>query len=155
MPAGSVLRGDFVFAIMLVMRCGRRILLDRVNATKPPGVQERDEADLGTQVFRISGDRAQDLGAGAKQDVVKRFLILVGKRRDRFGQSKDHMEVLDLGEQFGLAVFKPLGAGKRLTLGTMPIPARNGVHSITCLMGSFVLWGEEYPERARRGLRPP
>jgi hypothetical protein len=35
MPAGSVLRGDFVFAIMLVMRCGRRILLDRVNATKP------------------------------------------------------------------------------------------------------------------------
>jgi MFS family permease len=35
MPAGSVLRGDFVFAIMLVERCGRRILLDRVNATKP------------------------------------------------------------------------------------------------------------------------
>jgi hypothetical protein len=34
------------------------------------------------------------------------------------------MEVLDLGKQFGLAVFKPLGAGKRLTLGTMPIPAR-------------------------------
>src|SRR5258707_15220357 len=37
MPAGSVLCGDFVFAIMLVMRCGRRILLDRVNATKPAG----------------------------------------------------------------------------------------------------------------------
>jgi hypothetical protein len=35
MPAGGVLRGDFVFAIMLVMRCGRRILVDRVNATKP------------------------------------------------------------------------------------------------------------------------
>ena len=35
MPAGSVLRGDFVFAIILVIRCGRRILLDRVNATKP------------------------------------------------------------------------------------------------------------------------
>jgi hypothetical protein len=35
MPAGSVLRGDFVFAIMRVMRCGRRILLDHVNATKP------------------------------------------------------------------------------------------------------------------------
>jgi hypothetical protein len=35
MPAGSVLHGVFVFAIMLVMRCGRRILLDRVSPTKP------------------------------------------------------------------------------------------------------------------------
>jgi hypothetical protein len=33
MPTGTVLRGDFVFAIMLVMRRGRRILLDRANAT--------------------------------------------------------------------------------------------------------------------------
>src|ERR1700694_3611964 len=90
----------------------------------PPGVQERDEADFGTQVFRISGDRAQGLGACAKQDVVKRFLILVGKRRDRFGEGKDHMEVLDLGEQFGLAVFKPLRAGKRLAPGTMSVSAR-------------------------------
>jgi hypothetical protein len=87
-------------------------------------VQERDKADFGTQVFRISGDGAKGFGAGAKQDVVKRFLILVGKRRDRFGNRKDHMEVLDLAKQFGLAVFKPLRAGKRLTLGTMPIPAR-------------------------------
>ncbi|WP_433696511.1 hypothetical protein [Paraburkholderia phenoliruptrix] len=39
MPAGSVLRGVFVFAIMLVMRCGRRILLDCVNATKPSALQ--------------------------------------------------------------------------------------------------------------------
>jgi len=29
------LHGVFVFVIMLVMRCRRRILLDRVNATKP------------------------------------------------------------------------------------------------------------------------
>ncbi|MFM0394870.1 DUF3331 domain-containing protein [Paraburkholderia phytofirmans] len=29
------MRGEFVFTIMLVMRCSRRILLDRVNATKP------------------------------------------------------------------------------------------------------------------------
>jgi hypothetical protein len=34
------------------------------------------------------------------------------------------MEVLDLGEQFGLAVFKPLGAGKRLAPGTMAITTR-------------------------------
>jgi ribA/ribD-fused uncharacterized protein len=35
MPAGSVLRGVFVFAIMLVVRCSSTILLDHVNATKP------------------------------------------------------------------------------------------------------------------------
>jgi hypothetical protein len=96
----------------------------------PPGVQDRDEADLGTQVFRISGDRAQGLGTGAKQDVVEGFLVVVGKCGDRFGESKDRMEVLDLGKQFGLAVFKPLGAGKRLAPGTMAIATRNGVHSI-------------------------
>jgi hypothetical protein len=34
------------------------------------------------------------------------------------------MEVLDRGEQFGLTVFEPLRAGKRLAPGTMPISAR-------------------------------
>jgi hypothetical protein len=48
----------------------------------PPGVKERDEADLGTQVFRIGGDRAQGFGTGAEQDVVKRFLVPVGDRCD-------------------------------------------------------------------------
>jgi hypothetical protein len=40
----------------------------------PPGVRDRDEADLGAKVFGIGGDRAQGLGAGAEQDVVERFL---------------------------------------------------------------------------------
>jgi len=31
----------------------------------PKGMQDRDEADLGTQVFRIGGDRAQGFGASA------------------------------------------------------------------------------------------
>jgi hypothetical protein len=87
-------------------------------------VQERDEADLGAEVFRISGDRSQGLGAGAKQDVVRRFLVLIGDVRDPLGNGKDHMEILDCWEQFGLAVFEPLRTGKRLALGTMPISAR-------------------------------
>ena len=32
-----------------------------------PGVQHRDEADLGAQVFRVGGDRAQRLGGGPEQ----------------------------------------------------------------------------------------
>ena len=61
----------------------------------PPGVQERDKADFGTRVFRISGDRAKGFGAGAKQDVVKRFLILVGKRGDLCGDAEDHMKIFN------------------------------------------------------------
>src|ERR1700710_1248054 len=37
----------------------------------PPGVQERDEADLSAEMFRIGSDRAQGFGAGAEQDVVE------------------------------------------------------------------------------------
>ena len=34
------------------------------------------------------------------------------------------MELLDVGEQFGLPVFQPLRSGERLALGTMAISAR-------------------------------
>jgi hypothetical protein len=63
-------------------------------------VHECDEVYLGAEVFRISGDRAQGLGAGAKQEVVNRLLVLVGDVHDRLGNGKDHMEVLNRGKQF-------------------------------------------------------
>jgi hypothetical protein len=37
----------------------------------PPRVQDRYEADLGAQMFGVGGDRAQRLGAGAKQQIVE------------------------------------------------------------------------------------
>src|SRR5258708_19578037 len=37
----------------------------------PPGVQDRDEADLGTQVFPITGDLAHGLATRAKQALVE------------------------------------------------------------------------------------
>lgn len=64
----------------------------------PPRVQDREEADLRAQVLRIGGDRAQRLGAGAKQDVIEHLLVLVRERRDGLGQREDDMEILDLGE---------------------------------------------------------
>jgi hypothetical protein len=45
------------------------------------------------------------------------------------------VEVLGI-EHFGFALVNPGGTGETLTLGTMAISARNGVHSVTCHMGS-------------------
>ncbi len=64
----------------------------------PPCMQDRDEADVCSQVFGIGGDRAQRVGTGSKQDVIERLLVLVGERRDRLGESKDDMEVFNFGK---------------------------------------------------------
>ena len=53
-----------------------------------PGVQHREEADLGAQVLGVGGDRAQRLGGGAEQHVVDDGLVLVGDRGERCGRVK-------------------------------------------------------------------
>ena len=72
-----------------------------------PGMEYGDEANLGAQVLRSSGDRAQGLGGGVKQYVVDHGFILIRDRGDRLGQRKDHMEVFN-GNKVGLAIFQPL-----------------------------------------------
>jgi hypothetical protein len=49
---------------------------------------------------------------------------------------KDDMEVVG-GEKFSLSRRHPPFAGLRLALRTVPVAARNGEISITCLMGSI------------------
>jgi hypothetical protein len=90
----------------------------------PPRVQDRDETDLRAQVFRVGGNRAQRRGAGAKQQIVEHLLVLVRERGNGLRKREDHMEILDLGQQFSLPVFEPLRAGERLALGTMAIATR-------------------------------
>ena len=90
----------------------------------PPRVQDRDEADFGTEMSGVGRDRAQRLGAGAKQHVVEHAFVLVRESRDGFGKREDDMEVLGLGKQLGLPAFKPLRAGERLALWAMSIAAR-------------------------------
>ena len=40
-----------------------------------PGVEGADDADLGSQVFRIGGDFEQGLSAGGEQQIVKQSWI--------------------------------------------------------------------------------
>jgi hypothetical protein len=69
-----------------------------------PGVQNRHEADVGTQVLGISRDLEEGLGGGAKQQAVNQNLILQGQGGQKVGQSEDDMKVGD-GQQFGGALF--------------------------------------------------
>jgi hypothetical protein len=55
-------------------------------------------------------------------------------------QREDDVEVRH-GQQFSRARGQPFCARVPLALRAVPIAACNGVHSITCLMGSFSLWG--------------
>ena len=43
-----------------------------------PGVQDRQESDLGPEMLRIGGDLLQGLGGGAEQKAVDLPLILKG-----------------------------------------------------------------------------
>ena len=87
-----------------------------------PGVKHGKEAELGAEVLGVGRDGAQGLGRGAEQDAVDDWLVLAGDVGDLFRHGKDHVEI-GRGQQFGSAVFEPLGAGQRLALRAMAIAA--------------------------------
>ena len=89
----------------------------------PPGVQDREKANLRAQVFGIGSDGAQCLGCSLEEDVVDHLLVLVNDRGDFVRNSEDDVEVFAV-EKFGLAMFDPLGARQRLALWAMPVSAR-------------------------------
>ena len=70
----------------------------------------------------ISSYGAQGFGRGLEEDVVYHFLVLVSDCGNLVRHREDDVEVLAV-EKFRLAVFYPLCAGQRLTLGTMAISA--------------------------------
>jgi hypothetical protein len=85
-----------------------------------PGMEQDNEANLGSQVLGSRCDRAQGLGGGVKQDVVDHGLILIRNRGDRLRQRKDDMEVFN-GKEVGLAIFQPLRTDQGLAFRTVPI----------------------------------
>jgi hypothetical protein len=87
-----------------------------------PGVEHGDETDLGPEVLRVGGDRAQGLGGGAEQNAVDHLLILEGDLGHRRRQREDDMEIRHR-QQLGLARGEPFGAGLALALRAMPVAA--------------------------------
>jgi hypothetical protein len=74
-------------------------------------------------VLWIGCDRLKSFGRSPKQQTIHLSFVLQSQSREWFRQSENHMEVIAL-QQFGLTLLKPLRAGQRLALGTMPIGAR-------------------------------
>ena len=88
-----------------------------------PGVEDGEEADLGAEVARVGGDRAERVGDGPEEQTVDDGLVLRGDLGDGRGHGEDDVEVLG-GQQVRAAPFKPLGARQRLAGRTVAVAAR-------------------------------
>ena len=88
-----------------------------------PGMEYGEHSDAGTEMAWISGDLQQGLGGGAKQQVVEQALIAECKRCQLLRQGEDHVRI-GHRQQAGRLSGEPAIASCGLTLGTMPVAAR-------------------------------
>ena len=58
-----------------------------------PGVQNRQEPDLGPEVLRIKSDLPQGLGGGLEQNPVDPPRVLQGDWAERRRERKDNMKI--------------------------------------------------------------
>ena len=58
-----------------------------------PGMKDRNDADLGAEMFGVGGDRAQCRGHCLEQDGVNCGLVLERDLGDRCRQCEDDMEI--------------------------------------------------------------
>ena len=88
----------------------------------PPGVEDGEEADMGTEMLWIGGDGDQRFGGGAKEHVVDSFLVLQGNASELVGESEHDVEIL-YRQQFVFALLEPAGVVEPLALGTVAVAA--------------------------------
>jgi hypothetical protein len=60
-----------------------------------PGVQHRDEADLGAEMLLVGGDRAKRRCRGREEDALDDALVLQCDAREFLRHREHHVEVLD------------------------------------------------------------
>ena len=89
----------------------------------PPGMQNADDTNLSSQVFRIGCDFQQGLCAGGEQQIVKQTRVFQGQHIEFVGHGEHDMEIAG-SQEFELACRQPALAGLGLTLGAVPISAR-------------------------------
>ncbi len=88
-----------------------------------PGMQNREEADLGIQALGIRSDLEQCCRARSQQQRVGDSLVLQGQLREDARHSEDDMQVAHR-QQLAATVLEPTLASVGLTLRTMPIATR-------------------------------
>src|SRR5438552_8910309 len=87
-----------------------------------PGMQDREESDLGAKMFGIGGHLHKRLRNGAEQQVVEFDGILTDQRVEQVGQRKYDVKVASR-QQFVLPSSDPSLTGLSLALGTMAVTA--------------------------------
>ena len=83
-------------------------------------MEDRDDADAGTQVLGVRRDGERGFGRCLHEQVVDHGLVLMRDAAELGGQRVDHMKILDR-QQFGLALGEPPARGSALTLWAVPV----------------------------------
>jgi hypothetical protein len=87
-----------------------------------PTVQDRKEADLRPEMFRIRCNGSKCFGGDPEEDAENQLFILVSDVGDLLRDSKDEVKIANL-QEFSLAIFDPSRPRQRLALWAMPITA--------------------------------
>ena len=85
-----------------------------------PGVQNAEEADLGSEVLGVGRNFEHGLSAGAEEQIVEQPWIALTERVQLVGQGKDDVEVGD-AKQILFAACQPALARLGLALGTVAV----------------------------------
>jgi hypothetical protein len=85
-----------------------------------PGMQDREEAQVGAEMPRIAGDREEGFGHGLQQARLERARVLQPDRAEGMREREDHMEGGDV-EECRCTGGQPRRVGAPLALGAMPV----------------------------------
>ena len=85
-----------------------------------PGVQNAEEADLGSEVLGVGRNFKHGLSAGAEKQIVEQPWVALTERVQLVGQGKDDVEV-GHDEQILFAPCEPALASLSLALGTVAV----------------------------------
>jgi len=107
-----------------------------------PRVKNRDDTDLGSEVFGIGCDFQQGLCAGSEQQIVKQARVFQGQHIEFVRQGEHDMEIAGV-EEFAFACCEPALTLLRLTLWAVPISTRVvGDDLITATLASIAMLAE-------------
>src|SRR5215467_11003795 len=87
-----------------------------------PAMQDTEETDLRTEMFRIASHFEKSFCTGAEQEIVEHLLVLQDQWRQGTGQGEDHVQVASR-KKFSLTRRDPAFAGCGLTLRAVAISA--------------------------------
>ena len=87
-----------------------------------PGMEDGEEAEPGTEMFRVQGDLLKRLSNRAHQEIVKDLLVLKHERRETLWYREDHVRV-GHRKHVGLARLEPRRLGAALA-GSLLLSSR-------------------------------